>query len=76
MMASVRGKPYRAARTTDCGLPPTPTQVVSGGRSTGGKTRMPSSGGRTVPFHLTGWPVRSASRSAAKIASFSSNRTS
>ena len=27
MIASVSGNPYRAARTTDCGLPPTPTDV-------------------------------------------------
>ena len=60
----------------EVGMPPTPTQVVSGGFSTGGKTRMPSSGGRTVPFHFTGCPVRPASRRAAKIASFSSKRNS
>ena len=34
------------------------------------------SGERTVPFHRTGSPVRSASRSAAKRASFSSKSTS
>ena len=27
MTASISGRPKRAARTTDCGLPPTPTQV-------------------------------------------------
>lgn len=29
MMASISGRSYRAARTTDSGLPPTPTQALS-----------------------------------------------
>ena len=29
MMASIRGRPCRAVRTTDCGEPPTPTQARS-----------------------------------------------
>ena len=39
------------------GAPPTPTQVRSGGCSTGGWMRTPSSGERTVPFQWTGSPV-------------------
>jgi len=38
MIASMSGRPYRAVRTTDCGEPPTPTQVVRRADSVFGKT--------------------------------------
>ena len=38
MTASISGRPKRAARTTDCGLPPTPTQVGMWPSGIGGLT--------------------------------------
>ena len=53
MTATTSGRPYDAARTTDSGVPPTPTQT---GRppSVLGNSSTSSSGGRTVPSQLTG----------------------
>ena len=49
MMASISGKPYRAARTTDSGVPPTPTQVFSVPVSTAGKRAGASAADAVCP---------------------------
>ena len=46
MTASMSGRPKRAARTTDCGLPPTPTQVGMCPSGIGGLTNWSVSGER------------------------------
>ena len=53
MTASTRGKPYAAARITDCGVPPT---AIQAGRpaSVRGKTCCSSRGGRTLPRQVSG----------------------
>ena len=72
MIAMTTGKPYCAARTTDAGVPPTPTQVRSAPDSVGGMTGPVRTGGRTVPDHSKDLSCNTfASRS-----SFSLNSTS
>ena len=53
MTATTSGRPYDAARATDSGVPPTPTQATRP-RSVRGNTETPSSGGRIEPSQLTG----------------------
>ena len=73
MMASISGRPYRAVRTTDCGEPPTPTQVVSRPDSVFGNTSaFVQRGARVVPLQVTGF----SSRSFTKSSIFSSNSMS
>src|SRR5258705_13317766 len=55
MMASISGRRYRAARITDCWLPPTPTHVGRCPPGRGGLTYWSVSGDRVVPDHVTGW---------------------
>jgi len=76
MIANMSGRRYRAARTTDSGLPPTPIHVVRRPLAVGGYTRLPSSDARVVPLQVTGVPVRFASSSAANSSSFSSKSVS
>ncbi len=71
MTASTSGRPYDAARTTDSGVPPTPTQAGSPA-AVRGNAWMPASGGRVVPSQVTG----SSLSSSVKISSFSENSTS
>src|SRR3989442_470304 len=53
MIASISGNPKRAARTTDCGLPPTPTQVGMCPFGRRGRTHQPQFvGGTTSRPHL------------------------
>ena len=67
MIASMSGRPIRAARTTDSGVPPTPTHVRSGRPfSTGGYTVCPLSGERVCPDQVTGPPAASAANSASR----------
>ena len=66
MIASVSGRPCRAARTTDSGLPPTPTQVRSVPVSIGGYMVWPAIGGRVVPLQVTG-PRFSSSANSAQL---------
>jgi hypothetical protein len=72
MMASIIGSSYRAARTTDSGVPPTPIQVVSVPVSRVGKTRWFVRGARVVPRQVTA----SCRISATNRSSFSSKRVS
>ncbi len=72
MMASISGSPCRAVRMTDCGDPPTPTQVGSLPDSVLGNTSAFSRGARTVPLQVTGF----SSSSLTKRSSFSSNSAS
>lgn len=53
-MASISGRPCRAARTTDSGLPPTPTQTGSRPNSVRGKTDWSTRARRVVPDQVTG----------------------
>src|SRR6267378_1766012 len=55
MMASISGRPYRAARITDCGLPPTPTHVGRCPSGSGGLTYWSLRGDRKLPDQVTGW---------------------
>ena len=71
MIARKRLNPYFAVRTTDSGLPPTPTQAGMG-FSVEGNTCWFDSAERVVPCQVTGWSRRSFARSS----SFSSKRTS
>ena len=72
MIASISGRPYCTARTTDSGLPPTPIQVFSEPFSIGGYTDWFFNSGRTEPFQFTGSCFRSsANRSSFSVNSFS-----
>ncbi len=53
MIAIVSGRPSVAARTTDCGEPPTATQTGSGSWTGRGQTPACSSGARNFPDHVT-----------------------
>ena len=72
MMASASENPSRAARTTDCGLPPTPIHAGNGPDSVCGTTSWFSSGARVLPSQVTGPPLSSSANSVA----FSSKRSS
>ena len=54
MMASIIGMPWRAARITDSGLPPTPIHVRSAPDSVAGNTRCPRRAARVLPRQVTG----------------------
>ena len=71
MIASISEKPWRAARTTDCGLPPTPIQTGKGD-SRCGTTSWSCSAARVVPSQVTGPPFTSSANRAV----FSSNSRS
>ena len=49
MTAMTRGRPYCAARTTDCGVPPTAIQAGTLPAVVIGKARCPANGRRKVP---------------------------
>ena len=72
MIARVNGSPYRAARTTDSGLPPTPIHVRSVPVSTGGYMVRPAIGGRVEPLHVTG-PAFNSSTNNRSLSSKSSS---
>ena len=61
MIASISGSPKRAARTTDCGLPPTPTHVGMCPSGIGGLTTCSVSADRNFQDQvLAGPPVLQA----------------
>ena len=72
MIASISENPSRAARITDCGLPPTPIHAGNGPDSRCGTTSWLSSAARVLPSQVTGPPFSSSANSLA----FSSNRSS
>ncbi len=68
MTASASGNPKRAARTTDCGLPPTPIHAGIRPDSVFGYTCRSASPARTVPSHVTASSVSSrAMRSSFSV---------
>ena len=62
MIASISEKPRRAARMTECGLPPTPIQVGKGPDSVCGTTSWSCSDARVVPSQVTGPPLSSSAK--------------
>src|SRR6266566_8970821 len=72
MIASISEKPWRAARMTDCGLPPTPIHTGNGPNSVCGTTSWWCSGARVLPCQVTGPPFMSS----AKRLAFSSKSSS
>ena len=72
MIASTSGMPKCAARTTDSGLPPTPTQVRIDPDAVFGYTCWSVSGGRMLPCQVTASSFRRCeSRSIFSSKSFS-----
>jgi len=72
LAARARENPRRAARITDCGLPPTPIHAGNGPDSVCGTTSWSSRGARVLPSQVTGPPLSSSANSVA----FSSKRSS
>ena len=72
MIAIVSGSPSVAARTTDCGVPPTAIHTGSGSCSARGYTPASTSGARCGPVQVT----RSADRTASSSSSFEANSSS
>ena len=71
MIASMSGRPWRAARITEFGLPPTATQVGRS-RSSTGWSDWSFSGARVVPDQVIG----SRDSAATSRSSFSSKSVS
>ena len=72
MMASVSGRPWRAARRTESGLPPTPIQVLSRPDSIGGWISVARIGVRVVPFQVTSPPFRISTNRPSRSSNSSS----